>query len=83
MPDTGTFSPQPCSHSTILMGHVSASCLERADATTLFLQALQTTGRIGQVVACAYVRVSAPVYGFGSRGTRGTEWAGGRGGGVR
>lgn len=55
MADTGTSSPQPSWHCTILIGHVSDSCLARADATTLFLQALQTTGRIGHVDACVFL----------------------------
>lgn len=54
MPDTGTLSPHPFLHSTILCGHASSWCLSRADLTTLLLHAGQTTGRIGQTVACSF-----------------------------
>lgn len=50
------------------MGHVSNSCLARAEANTLFLQALQTTGRIAQVVACGCLRAVRDVsYGQDAR----------------
>lgn len=48
----GTEIPQPCSHSTLLFGQVSFKCSSIAEAGTLLLQKVQTTERIGQVVAC-------------------------------